>query len=199
MVTEKISGSSTFGLDRRTGLTTYVALLRGINLGGVNKISMKELRALVEGLGHEDVRTYLQSGNVVFESRSSTAKKLAAEIEDAVAKAFDLSVSVVMRTHPELVRVAAGNPFPTQEVKPTSLQVVFLAERASSKAVKQLDRDRSPPDQFDVKGREIYLWLPNGSARSKLNIDYFETKLGTTATARNWNTVLRVRELMERS
>ena len=112
-------------------MTTYLALLRGINVGGAKKVPMKELRALFEGLGHESVLTYLQSGNVVFESRSRTPEKLAAEIEDAVAKTFDLEVSVIIRTRAELDRVAGGNPFPTKGAKPSSLHVMFLAEPAS--------------------------------------------------------------------
>jgi uncharacterized protein (DUF1697 family) len=180
-------------------LTTHLALLRGINLGGVNKVPMKELRALFEDLGYEDVKTYLQSGNVVFEDRSSTARKLAVDIEDAIARAFELQVTVIMRTRQEFQRVAAGNPFPTEGVKPSSLHVVFLAKPASSRTVKSLDPDRSPPDEFAVRGREVYLLLPNGSVRTKLTIDYFEKALSTRATARNWNTVTKVLDLMKGS
>jgi len=180
-------------------LTTYLALLRGINLGGVNKVPMKELRTLFEELGYEDVQTYLQSGNVVFEAKSSTSKRLAAEIEGAITEAFKPAVSVIVRTHRELERVATGKPFPTEGVKPSSLHVMFLAEPASAKAIKTLDPDRSPPDEFEVKGREVYLLFPNGSGRSKLTLDYFEKKLGTRGTGRNWNTVVKVLELMQRS
>jgi uncharacterized protein (DUF1697 family) len=180
-------------------LTTYVALLRGINLGAVNKVSMKELRVVFGSLGHESVRTYVQSGNVIFESPSSRLKELAADIEEAVAKSFGVKAAVVLRTSRELYDVAENNPFPTEGVKPTSLQVMFLDERPSSKAVKTLDPNRSPPDEFRVKGREIYLWLPNGQARSKLGIDYFEKSLGSRATARNWNTVTKLVQLMQGS
>jgi uncharacterized protein (DUF1697 family) len=157
---------------------------------------MRDLRTLFEGLGHENVRTYLQSGNVVFMNRASDQKKLAAEIEHAISNAFDLDVTVVIRTHRQMEHVADGNPFPTEGTKPTSLHVMFLARPASSKAVKMLDPERSPPDEFEVRGGEVYLWLPKGSARSKLTIDYFERQLGTRATARNWNTVTKVLDLM---
>ena len=180
-------------------MTTYLALLRGINVGGANKVPMSELRTLFEDLGYGDVRTYLQSGNVIFDGRSATSRKLAAEVEDAISKAFDLTISVIVRTQRKLERVAAGNPFPTEGVKPSSLHVMFLAEHASAKAVKSLDSDRSPPDEFEVKDSEIFLRFPNGSGRSKLTIDYFEKKLGTRATARNWNTVVKVLELMHRT
>jgi uncharacterized protein (DUF1697 family) len=180
-------------------LTTYLALLRAINLGAVNKVPMKELRTMFEDLGYEDVRTHLQSGNVVFEGKSSTSKKLAAEIEGAISKVFDLEVPVIVRTRRELERVAGGNPFPTEGVKASWLHVMFLSEPASPKAIKTLDPDRSPQDQFEVKGGEIFLRFGKGSGRSKLTIDYFEKKLGTKATGRNWNTVVKVLELMQRS
>ncbi|MGH2774155.1 MAG: DUF1697 domain-containing protein [Actinomycetota bacterium] len=180
-------------------MTTYLALLRGINVGGANKVPMRELRTLFEDLGYGNVRTYLQSGNVLFDGQSATSRKLIAEIEVAISKAFDLTIPVMVRTQRELERVAAANPFPTKRVKPSLLHVMFLAESASAKAVKTLDSDRSPPDEFEVKDREIFLRFPNGSGRSKLTIDYFEKKLGTRATARNWNTVVKVLELMKRS
>jgi uncharacterized protein (DUF1697 family) len=180
-------------------VTTYLALLRGINVGRANRIPMPDLRGLFEDLGHEDVRTYLKSGNVVFKGRSSTPKRLATEIEDAISKAFDFTISVIIRTDRDLERVADGNPFAVEGAKPTSLHVMFLAEPAASKAIKTLDHDRSPPDEFEVKGREIYLRFPNGSGRSRLTVDYFEKKLETQATARNWNTVMKVLELMQGS
>lgn len=180
-------------------MTTHLALLRGINVGGRSKVPMGELRSLVEHLGHENVRTYLQSGNVIFESRTSDPKKIAAELERTISKSFNLKVSVLMRSYPELERVVEGNPFPTEGVKPTSLHVMFLAELPSRTAIKALDPNRSPPDEFGVKGGEIYLSFPRGSGRSKLTIDYFEQGLGTRATARNWNTVTKVLELMART
>ena len=180
-------------------MATYLALLRGINLGSVNKVSMPELRTLFESLGHSDVRTYVQSGNVVFEASSSASKKLAREIEEAIERTFGLAIPAVLRTRAQLQRVAVNNPFMSEGVKPTFLHVMFLAETPSSTAVRALDPDRSPPDKFAVKGREIYLCFPRGSGRSKLTIDYFEKKLGTRATGRNWNTVTKVLALMDDS
>jgi uncharacterized protein (DUF1697 family) len=180
-------------------LTTYLALLRGINVGGKNKVPMAELRTLFESLGHERVRTYVQSGNVVFESRSTAPKSIAAALERAISETFGLGVSVVIRTRSELKRVAQKHPFASDGVGHTSLHVMFLADSPTSKAVKSLDPDRSPPDRFVVKRREIYLLFPKGSGRSKLTIDYFERELGTRATSRNWNTVLKLLEMMERS
>jgi uncharacterized protein (DUF1697 family) len=177
----------------------FLALLRGINLGAKAKVPMKGLRTVFEDLGHHNVRTYVQSGNVIFESRSSTTKQLAEDIETALSKTFDFEIPVIIRTRREVKAVAAGNPFPTEGVVPSTLHVVFLAQRVPAKAAKALDPDRSPPDEFTVRGREIYLRFPNGAGRSKLTIDYFEKVLGTRATARNWNTVTNLVELMHPS
>jgi uncharacterized protein (DUF1697 family) len=175
----------------------YVALLRGINLGAVNKVPMADLRALFDDLGHSNVRTYVQSGNVVFEATKSTPKKLAVTIEQHVGRAFGhKDISVIVRSRSELERIATGNPFPTKDTNPTLLHVIFLADTPTSKSLSSLDPDRSPPDQFVVRGKDIYLSLPKGSGRSKLTIDYFEKRLGTRGTGRNWNTVTRLLDMM---
>ncbi|HZA19893.1 MAG TPA: DUF1697 domain-containing protein [Actinomycetota bacterium] len=180
-------------------MTTYLALLRGINVGGRNKVPMAELRTVFGSLGLERVRTYVQSGNVVFESRSISPKRIAVAAEQAISEAFGLNASVVVRTRSELKRIAKEHPFAAEGVGNTSLHVMFLAAAPTSKATGSLDPDRSPPDRFVVKGREIYLLFPKGSGRSKLTIDYFERQLGTRATARNWNTVQKLLEMMEES
>ncbi|MDQ3785368.1 MAG: DUF1697 domain-containing protein [Actinomycetota bacterium] len=178
-------------------MTTHLALLRGINLGAKNKIAMPELRSLFEDQGHQEVVTYVQSGNVVFQSQSSTPKNIAPGIERAISETFGLTVSVILRTRSELKRAVSGNPFLSPGVDFASLHVMFLADAPARKAIETLDPDRSQPDEFEIRGREIYLRFPNGSGRSKLTIDYFERKLGTSATARNWNTVTKVLKLME--
>jgi uncharacterized protein (DUF1697 family) len=174
-------------------VTTYLALLRAVNVGGANALPMAGLRALFEDLGHDRVRTYLQSGNVVFEAGSSA--KLAEDLEAAMADAFDLDVSVILRTRTELARVVAANPWPQRGGK--ALHVMFLAQRVPARRLKSLDPGRSPPDEFKVGGREIFLFFPRGSGRSKLTVDYFESRLGTRATARNWNTVTKLLQMME--
>lgn len=177
-------------------MTTYLALLRGINVAGKNKVPMKGLRAVLEELGYEDVRTYVQSGNVVFESGSRSAKKLASAIEDAMSRSFDLDVSVMIRTRREFERVVGDSPFTVETTKPSFLHVMFMDRAAPSRAVETLDHDRSPPDEFEVKGREVYLLFPNGAGRSKLTNDYFEKKLEVRSTARNWNTITKLLEMM---
>jgi uncharacterized protein (DUF1697 family) len=176
-------------------MKTYVALLRGINLGARNKVPMPELKSALESLGFEDVVTYIQSGNVVFRSSSGGAKEIAARIEQRIEEVFGLSIAVVLRTPAELKSIAQSNPFLRRETDLTKLHAVFLKSRPSAKAIAQLDPERSTPDEFSVRGHEIYLHLPNGFGRSKLTLDYFERRLGVDATARNWKTVVKLLEL----
>lgn len=174
--------------------TTYVALLRGINLGARNKVAMPALRTLVESLGHEDVQTYIQSGNVVF--RSAAAKKdLAADLEAAIAGEFGVKAAVVLRTRAEVEKAVAGNPFVAAGADENALHVVFLGSPPTKAAAKTLDPDRSPPNEFALRGAEVYLHCPNGFGRSKLSVDWFERKLGGPATIRNWRTVTTLAEL----
>lgn len=190
----------------------YVALLRGINVGGRNAVPMPALRALFESLGHERVTTYIQSGNVCFTSAPTRATAgvggdppgqgaasgragvaspgdLAAEIEGAILQTFGLGVRVVLRTRAELAQLAAVNPFLGSEADRAKIHVVFLAATPTPEGIAKLDPDRFPPDTFAIVGREIFVHYPNGAGRSKLTLDYFERRLGTHGTARNWNTV----------
>jgi uncharacterized protein (DUF1697 family) len=172
----------------------YVALVRGINLGGRNKVSMADLRALIAGLGAEDVATYVQSGNVIFRSADGPGK-LTEAIEERIRRDLGLSVTVLLRTRPQLARVLAGNPFTSGGEASTKLHVTFLAEKPDLARVRELDPEHAEPDQFRVVGQEIYLHCPNGYGRSKLTNAHFEKKLGVAATTRNWNTVTKLAEL----
>jgi uncharacterized protein (DUF1697 family) len=176
---------------------TFVALLRGVNVGGKNKIPMAGLKSSFSALGLEDVVTYIQSGNVVFRSPTRAARDLAAGIEQRVAKDFGVGVTVLLRTPSELEAIADGNPFLSGKADPSKLHVVFLSGRPAAGAVAKLDPERSPPDEFSVRGREIYLHLPNGAGRSKLTVDYFERRLGVRGTARNWKTLTKLVELTQ--
>jgi uncharacterized protein (DUF1697 family) len=170
----------------------YAALLRGINLGSRNKVAMPDLRALFEDLGAEDVTTYVQSGNVVFRSDRGAAE-LGRAIEREITKRLGLDVTVLLRTRAELAKVRDGNPFAGAE--PKALHLTFLAKKPQTARVRGLDPKRSPPDEFRVVGREVYLHCPNGYGRSKLSNAYFEKQLGVAATTRNWNTVTKLAEL----
>lgn len=174
-----------------------MALLRGINVGGKNRVPMEAFRSLLTALGHLDVVTYIQSGNAVFES-SRGSGEVAAELEEALERELGVRAAVVLRTAAELADVAAGNPLLRPGTDASKLYVVFLAEEPSRAALARLDPDRSPPDEARARGREIYLHLPNGAGRTKLTVDYFERRLGARATARNWNTVTKLLVLARR-
>ena len=175
-------------------MATYVALLRGINVGGARKISMRDLASLLAELGLEDVVTYIQSGNVVFRAPSG-GPALAARIEEAIEAATGHDVSVLLRTPTELTRLVTANPYLSGDAAGSKLHVVFLDRKPANAAAAKLDPDRSPPDELSLHGTEIYLRFPNGSGKTKLTLDYFERTLGVRATARNWNTVLKLLEL----
>ena len=176
-------------------MQTFVALLRGINVGGKTRIPMAELRSSFGALGLEDVVTYVQSGNVVFRTPSGDAVDVADRIEERIASDFGFHVAVLLRSPSELETIAAENPFLSKKADPSQLHVMFLEREPAADAAAQLDPARSPPDEFALQGREIYLRLPNGAGRSKLTVDYFEKRLGVRATARNWRTLTKLVEL----
>lgn len=169
-----------------------IALLRGINVGGRNRVPMQELRTVFSTLGHEAVRTYAQSGNVVFQPAGQDLDPLIDELEQAIHTAFGFEGKVILRTTRELVDVAAGHPLAGPRTEPAKLHVVFLGSVPEDAAMAHLDPERSPPDRFEVRDRHVYVLYPNGAGRSKLAADYFERTLGVPATARNWNTVQRL-------
>lgn len=173
----------------------HVALLRGINVGGKNRLSMDDLVGVFVEEGCRDVRTYIQSGNVVFRAAPALVDRLALRVTERVRRRLGLRVPVVLRTARELAHVARGNPFLTADADTDALHVMFLADAPKKAAVAGLDAKRSPPDEFAVICREIYLRCPRGVARTKLTNAYFDARLATTSTMRNWRTVLKLVEL----
>jgi uncharacterized protein (DUF1697 family) len=174
-------------------MTSYVALLRGINVGGSNTVPMADLRAMFAAVGFADAQTYIQSGNVVF-SANARETALVGQLEAAIAKGFSLQIPVVVRSRAQLAAVLAADPFP--DAASNMAHVAFLSDKPSAKAIATLDPERSPPDEFLVAGREVYLHYPNGSGRSRLTADYLERVLGVRATVRNRNTVTKLLTLM---
>jgi uncharacterized protein (DUF1697 family) len=175
------------------GRQKYAAVLRGVNVGGRNKLPMTELRELMESLGCDGVVTYIQSGNAVFATELA-ADAAAGAIEELIGERFGLSVRVLLRTSDELAAIAAANPFLGRD-DPAKLHVVFLEAPPDPDTVASLDPARSPGDEFTLSGREIFIHYRHGSGRSKLTLDWFERSLGVAGTARNWNTLLKLQEL----
>jgi len=177
-------------------MTPYVALLRAINVGGRNMLPMKDLVAIFSAAGCGGVRPYIQSGNVVFEAGAALARRVPALVEKAIADRFGFAAPVLLRTADQMRAVAGGNPFLREGADPATLHVAFLAEEPDPARVATLDPDRSPPDRFIVRGREIYLCFPKGVGRTKLGNQYFDSRLGTASTVRNWRTVLKLLEMV---
>ncbi len=175
--------------------SVQVALLRGINVGGKHKLPMKRLVTMFEDAGCTNVRSFIQSGNVLYEAGSALARRIPVTIGEAIAEEFGFEVPVITRSADELRRAIRANPFLEKGGDESALHVAFLADRPAKAKVSGLDPDRSPPDDFAVRGREVYLRCPNGVGRTKLTNAYFESKLGTRSTMRNWRTALKVREL----
>jgi uncharacterized protein (DUF1697 family) len=176
-----------------------IALLRGINVGGNKKLPMAELRELVTELGHRDVRTYVQSGNVVFTAASpdASAERVAAEIEAAIERRFGFGARITIRTRDELAAVIAADPFKGVADREKAYHVFFLAEEVSGEGLDELDADSFLPERWALRGRELYVWTPDGIGTSPLAKKLSEKRIGTRATARNWRTVRTLLEMAD--
>jgi uncharacterized protein (DUF1697 family) len=172
----------------------HLALLRGINVGGKAILPMKDLAAIFSASGATAIQTYIQSGNVLFDAADPAA--VAALVTSEIAARFAYPGRIVLRSAAELAAAYRANPFAQAGATLETLHIYFLADSPTTTAVQALDPDRSPGDSFTVLGRDIFLHLPNGMARTKLTNAYFDTKLQTTSTARNWKTVAKLVEMM---
>lgn len=183
---------------RVPGEGQHVALLRAVNVGGRNRIAMADLRELLEGLGYGEVRTHLQSGNAVFVVPATPSpERLAGEIEGALLQRMGLEVRVLVRTRAELERAIAANPLLDVAEDHARLLVTFLSRPPDAEALAALAPADFEPDVFAVSEREIYTWYPQGVRATKLSNAFWERRLGVVASARNWNTVTRLLELMD--
>ena len=171
-------------------MPTYIALLRGINVSGHKLIKMERLRAALEDLGFDDFRTYIQSGNIVFNATKQSADSLAKKIAGKIFDDFGFSVPVLIRTAAEMAAVVQENPFLMEAgIDESKLHVTFLSDQAPSSAEKTLALLAAKSERFKICGREIYLCLPDGYGNTKLSNSAIEKKLSVQATTRNWKTV----------
>lgn len=176
-------------------MTTWIALLRGINLGSRNRIAMADLRELLTGLGHGDVRTHILSGNAIFNSSRRGAPRLAAAIEAAIEERFGLHIAVLMRSRDELAAVVASNPFRDARRNPAKCFAIFLSADPARERLDALEPATYAPDEIRLGDRVIYAWLPNGVQGSKVLGLLTDKRLGVTTTSRNWNTTTKLLEL----
>jgi len=179
-------------------MPVLVCMLRGVNLGPHNRVKMDALRALCESLKLEDPRTYVQSGNVIFRTKEKNVLSLAKKIQDAIAREFAFRPAVILRTMTEIKQAIAANPFAGRpDIEPGKLLLTFLASEPDRDARTRLDKFKDYPEEIHLTGRELYIYFPNGAGKSKLPWSSVEKLLGTTGTARNWNSVTKMLEIAE--
>ena len=176
----------------------YISMLRGINVGGHKRIKMDQLRKSFEALGFEQVKTYIQSGNVVFKAGKSSPAALSKKIEERILKDFGFPVSVMSRTADEMGEMITENPFLKQrEIDPAKLHVMFLSEPPAPAALKKLAEVTVAPDQWHCSAREIYFYLPNGVSKSVLWNSPVDRILAVVTTTRNWRTVNSLQQMCQ--
>jgi uncharacterized protein (DUF1697 family) len=174
-------------------------MLRGVNVGGHNKIRMEELRALYESLGLRDAQTYIQSGNVVFRAKERDASRLAERIADGILQRFGFRPGVVVRTCADLRNAIARNPFAGRPgIEPGKLLVTFLDGDPDAEARDKVLGINVGPEELRIDGRELYIYFPRGQGQSKLTLPLVEKTLRMPGTGRNWNTVAQLLEMAER-
>lgn len=174
-------------------MTTCIALLRGINVGGHHRLRMPDLQRLCTGLGLRDVRTYIQSGNVVFTARGEDLDETARAIEQQLVEQFDIVTPVIARTAEEFEPVVEGNPFAAQaNADPTRVHVAFLSAEPADPATLTFAAKRFAPERIEAADRTRYLLLPDGIGRSRLVTELMARPSGVQITVRNWRTVMRL-------
>ena len=168
-------------------MNAFISMLRGINVSGQKKIRMMELKNLYESLGFGNVQTYVQSGNVIFDSEEKDVTKLGYEIEAQIESTFGFSVPVLIRSGDEFKRIIEYHPFAGEEA--IRVLVTFLYDRPEKSRLEDLSHYEDKVDQFAIGEREIFLFCPGGYGRTKLSNAFFEKKLEVVATTRNWKSV----------
>ncbi len=174
----------------------YVVLLRGINVGGHNKVPMADLRAALTAAGFSRVSTYIASGNVILDAPDADEGQVGEEVAEVVTAQFGLSIPIVVRPATTWPAILGANPFPQAEAQPKLLHVSLCDQEPDPEALAAFDVAAYAPDEMAASGRELFLWYPEGAARSKLTGALLERKLGVTTTARNWSTMLKLADLI---
>jgi uncharacterized protein (DUF1697 family) len=175
-----------------------IAMLRAVNVAGHQKISMEALKRLCVSMGVRDVRTYIQSGNIVFREQREAPAKLALRLEEKIEAEFGFRPAVIVRTAGEMRKVIADNPFAGRGgIEPNRLLVVFLGSVPTQKARDQVLSLDCEPEEMHIVGREVYIYYPDGMARPKIPVARLERMLGCSSTGRNWNTVNKLMAMAE--
>jgi uncharacterized protein (DUF1697 family) len=175
-------------------MTVFVSMLRGVNVGGSSRIKMDALTAVYESMGLRDVRTLLQSGNVVFRSRIKDRQQLAQRIQQEMERQLDLQSEVLIRTLAELESIFERSPILSPKADMSKLLVMFLSTVPDAKSQARLLKWHQGNEMLELRGPEVYLYYPDGVGRSKLSSAVIENQLGVSGTARNWNTLTKLLE-----
>jgi uncharacterized protein (DUF1697 family) len=179
-------------------MPVFVSMLRGVNVGAHNRIKMDALRAVYESLGLEHPRAYVQSGNIIFRTNEKSPVKLAKKIQAAIVKTFGFSPAVVLRTTGEIRSALTADPFAKRkDIEPDKVLVTFLVAEPSAAASAALSSLKGYPEEMVLKGRELYIYFPNGAGNSKLPWSRVDKLLGVTGTARNWNSITKMLQMAE--
>ncbi|MGZ3418062.1 MAG: DUF1697 domain-containing protein [Polyangiales bacterium] len=176
-------------------MTRYALLLRGVNVGTKNSLPMAELRAMLAKIGCTDVQTYVQSGNAVFGTKLGAAA-LTEAIQGALAEYMGREIATTMRTRKQMQAIIDAHPFAKVATNPSHMCVTFLSNAPTASEVAPLHAQDFAPELFEVAGKEIYTWHPNGQARSPLAVTLGKLKLRGAVTTRNWNTVQKLTEML---
>ena len=178
-------------------MTTYLALLRAVNVGGKNKLPMADLRTALEAAGFERVRTYIQSGNIILDTPEQDRDHLSTQIADLIKEQFGVTSPAVLVMRDELAAAIAGYPFQTGDPDEKLAHILFLAGEPSAARIAALDPNRSPGDQFQADGRVVHLRFASGAGNSKLTNVWFDRQLNTVSTARNLKTCRTLLAMMD--
>ncbi|MBK7133131.1 MAG: DUF1697 domain-containing protein [Bacteroidales bacterium] len=179
-------------------MKSYISFLRGVNMSGHNSIKMTDLAALYNSLGFSEVRTYIQSGNVLFsDNRGISESDIAQLIEKEILNKFSFVVPAMIRSVEELKALLSVNPFLNEkDFDPAKMAVIFLHAKPSDIQIDKVSNINYPPDKFMIKGSEIFIFCPNGFGKTKLYTNFFEKKMGVTGTARNWKTITAILQMV---
>ncbi len=177
----------------------YISLLRGINVSGQKKIKMSDLKSLYEKQSFQDVVTYIQSGNVIFDSDIRDRSEIIKIIENEITKKYKFNVPAILRTHREISDIIKKCPFGSVDIalEGTKVLVTFLSARPTKDKLGLVKKHVAASEKIVLKGKEIYLYCPNGYGKSKLSNTLLENKMGLAATTRNWKSVQKLVELSE--
>lgn len=176
-------------------MPVYISLLRGINVSGKKKIKMAALKAMFEDLGFEAVITYIQSGNIIFKTKKTKEALLEKKIKTAIEKTFGYNVPTLVLSRAELAKLEKENPYRKRDLAPNLLHFTLLATPPSSEKIQSVQAMEFPGEEFTITDRIVFLCLPNGYGRTKLNNNFFESKLKVQATTRNLKSINKILEL----